>query len=102
MGKLFAYLRVSSVDQAASGLGMTAQQHATFKRGELLGGDWSDKWFGGVHKPGMFLDEAVSAFRVPLAKRPAGKALLAALKPGDTIIIPRIDRAFRWNVTAKR
>ncbi len=42
----------------------------------------------------VFVERAVSGAR-PLDERKEGAALLAALKPGDTIICPRLDRMFR-------
>ena len=42
----------------------------------------------------FFVEAGVSG-SVPLADRPEGQRLLAAAKPGDIIITPRLDRAFR-------
>jgi putative DNA-invertase from lambdoid prophage Rac len=42
----------------------------------------------------MFVERGISG-STPLADRPQGKALLAALKPGDTVITPKLDRMFR-------
>jgi DNA invertase Pin-like site-specific DNA recombinase len=44
---------------------------------------------------GLFVDEAVSAYKVRLAHRPAGARLAAILKPGDMVVFARLDRAFR-------
>jgi putative DNA-invertase from lambdoid prophage Rac len=41
-----------------------------------------------------FVERGVSGSK-PLAERPEGAALLAALRPGDTIITPKLDRMFR-------
>lgn len=41
-----------------------------------------------------FFDEGVSG-AVPLANRPGGGALLAALQPGDTVVVAKLDRLFR-------
>lgn len=95
MGRLFAYIRVSTDRQAESGLGLTAQTNACLREGQLLDGNWADTSFGNTRLPGFHVDDGVSAYRVPLAKRPAGKALLAALKTGDTIILAKQDRGFR-------
>lgn len=55
---------------------------------------------------GLFVDEAVSAYKIRLAKRPAGARLAAALKPGDMVVFARLDRAFRgvsdFTVTVER
>jgi DNA invertase Pin-like site-specific DNA recombinase len=42
----------------------------------------------------VFVERGVSGSR-PLAERPEGSALLAKLRPGDTIITPKLDRMFR-------
>ncbi len=42
-----------------------------------------------------FRDSEVSARKTKLADRPAGAALLAAIKPRDTIVCYRLDRVFR-------
>jgi DNA invertase Pin-like site-specific DNA recombinase len=46
-------------------------------------------------QPGCFVDSGTSAFSVKLERRPAGQELLAALETGDTLIVAKIDRAFR-------
>ena len=55
------------------------------------------KWAAdnGHEVAGEFVDEDVSAFHVPLANRPAGSKLWLALQPGDTVVITKLDRAFR-------
>ena len=42
----------------------------------------------------VFTDEGISG-SVPLQKRPAGRELLKAVQPGDTIIASKLDRMFR-------
>ena len=42
----------------------------------------------------VFVERGVSGSK-PLAERPEGAALLAALRPGDTVITPKLDRMFR-------
>ena len=41
-----------------------------------------------------FVERGVSGSK-PLSERPQGAALLAAIKPGDTVITPKLDRMFR-------
>src|SRR6476620_7401031 len=41
-----------------------------------------------------FVERGVSGSK-PLGDRPRGAALLAALRPGDTVITPKLDRMFR-------
>jgi DNA invertase Pin-like site-specific DNA recombinase len=42
----------------------------------------------------IFIEAGVSC-SVPLADRPEGQRLLAALQPGDVVIAAKLDRAFR-------
>lgn len=49
---------------------------------------------------GAFLDEDQSAFNIPLRRRREGKKLWDLLQPGDTVVIPAVDRAFRSNSDA--
>jgi len=42
----------------------------------------------------VFIEPGVSGWK-PLEQRPQGKALLAAVQPGDTIIASKLDRMFR-------
>jgi DNA invertase Pin-like site-specific DNA recombinase len=43
----------------------------------------------------LWVDEDVSAYRNRLPDRPAGKQMYDALAEGDTVVITKIDRAFR-------
>ena len=54
----------------------------------------------GLPLGGIFLDEDQSAFKIPLRRRREGAKLWEALQPGDTIVIPAVDRAFRSNSDA--
>jgi DNA invertase Pin-like site-specific DNA recombinase len=47
----------------------------------------------------VFTDEGVSG-SVQLAKREAGSRLVAALQPGDVVVMTQLDRAFRDTVDA--
>jgi len=40
-------------------------------------------------------DEAVSAFKRPLLRRPHGRKFVTVAKPGDHIVVTRFDRCFR-------
>jgi DNA invertase Pin-like site-specific DNA recombinase len=44
---------------------------------------------------GIFVDEAVSAYKVRLLRRPAGGRLGDILRRDDMVVFPRLDRAFR-------
>lgn len=84
--RLLAYIRVSTDDQAENGHSLAQQlprlQAYCVAHGHVLAGS--------------FADEGVSA-SVPLARRPGGKALLAALKAGEGegVVVVRLDRLFR-------
>ena len=47
----------------------------------------------------MFIERGVSG-SVPLSDRPEGANLLAALKSGDVVITPKLDRRFRSTLDA--
>lgn len=52
------------------------------------------KWVG--DKPyTLHVDEDVSAYSVPIHKRPAGKVMCDQLQTGDTVLMTKIDRGFR-------
>lgn len=57
------------------------------------------KWVG--DKPyTLHVDEDVSAYSVPIHKRPAGKVMCDLLQTGDTVLMTKIDRGFRSWVDA--
>lgn len=82
------YLRVSTADQADSGLGLAAGREAITKEFEYR---WKDKGFalGPIYE-----DAAVSGAK-PLRSRVAGLRLSNALEAGDVVIFPKLDRGFR-------
>ena len=47
----------------------------------------------------VFVERRVSGSK-PLSGRPQGTAVLAALKPGDVVIIAKLDRMFRSTLDA--
>lgn len=84
--RLLAYIRVSTDDQAEQGhsLGLQPDRLAAYcalHQHQLVG---------------QFQDEGVSA-SIPLARRPGGAGLLAALRAGeaDGVVVVRLDRLFR-------
>lgn len=95
----YAYLRCSHEDSVKSGAGLAAQEISCLQQFEKSAASTADmRWgvFNCQHeRPGFFRDLAVSAFKKPFASRPAGKALLAVAKPGDVIIVHKVDRMFR-------
>jgi putative DNA-invertase from lambdoid prophage Rac len=80
----YGYARVSTVKQADDGESLEVQQH-TIAGYALMHGLTVDQ---------VFVERGVSGSK-PLVERPQGAALLAAIKPGDTIATPKLDRMFR-------
>lgn len=82
------YIRVSSGDQADSGLGLQALRdtvnNAYETRIKARGYE-----FGRIYE-----DQAVSGGK-PLASRPEGRRLAGDLDRGDMVILPKLDRGFR-------
>ncbi|HYN06566.1 MAG TPA: recombinase family protein [Vicinamibacterales bacterium] len=83
-GRAVAYRRVSTVDQADSGLGLEAQQTAIETAAARLGLSLAE----------TFTDAGVSG-GVPLEGRPNLVAAIDALTTGDTLVIARRDRLGR-------
>jgi hypothetical protein len=81
---VYGYARVSTSRQAEEGESLDVQQRT------LAG----YAFMHGLTVDRMFVERGVSG-SVPLADRPLGTALLAALKPGDVLITPKLDRMFR-------
>lgn len=80
---IYGYTRVSTVEQAAGS--SIEDQERRIKGAAMVRGD---------PEPVMFSDPGISG-SVPLASRPAGAALLAALIKGDVLIAAKLDRLFR-------
>jgi putative DNA-invertase from lambdoid prophage Rac len=88
---VYGYCRVSAMIQADEGESLEAQA----RRIE-----------GYAHMQGLplartFIDRGVSGSK-PLAERPQGEALLAALQTGDVVITADLDRMFRSALDAQR
>ena len=77
------YLRVSTLEQAKGA--SLAEQERKIKAAALL---------HGLEEPRLWRDAGVSG-SMPLATRPAGKAMFAKLQSGDIVIAAKLDRAFR-------
>ena len=85
MADALAYIRVSSDDQADSGLGLEAQRQRIADYCQLKG----------LRLAEVFEDPGVSGGK-PLASRPAGSQLLAAAhKTKSLAIVAKLDRLFR-------
>jgi putative DNA-invertase from lambdoid prophage Rac len=80
----FGYARVSTVRQADEGESLEVQQR-TIAGYALMHGMKVDQ---------VFVERGVSGSK-PVSDRPQGAALLAVIRPGDTVITPKLDRMFR-------
>jgi len=97
-GKCVSYLRVSTGHQGKTGLGLMAQSETCDRVAKRHGLFFRDDVHCDTLKPprlGVFVDSGTSAFSTPFAQRNAGSKLLAAVNPGDSLIVARLDRAFR-------
>jgi DNA invertase Pin-like site-specific DNA recombinase len=85
MREALSYIRVSSEEQADSGLGLEAQRQRIATYCELKG----------LRLAEVFEDPGVSGGK-PLAGRPAGSRLLtAAKKRKAVVVVAKLDRLFR-------
>jgi putative DNA-invertase from lambdoid prophage Rac len=85
------YVRVSTERQVDEGVSLGAQERAL--RGYALQ--------HGLALDRVFVEQGVSG-STPIAERPAGAKLLAALRPGDAVLTPKLDRMFRSALDALR
>jgi len=81
----FGYVRVSSAEQAGDDRTSLDTQRRKVAAVAELGGLAVERV---VEEPGVSGGTA-------LGERPGGRELLAALRPGDTVIVAKLDRAFR-------
>jgi putative DNA-invertase from lambdoid prophage Rac len=82
--KVFGYCRVSTSEQANRGLSLDTQRRQIEGWAAVKGWDVA----------AVFVEAGVSG-SVPFAEREEGKQLLTAIKAGDVIITPKLDRMFR-------
>jgi len=83
-GRCYGYCRVSTVAQADEGESLDVQQRQLAGYAQM----------NGLTIDRVFVERGVSGSK-PIADRPQGAALLAALQPGDVVITPKLDRMFR-------
>src|SRR5262245_49767947 len=85
MKDAIGYVRVSSEEQADSGLGLEAQRQRIAAYCQMKGLDLAE----------TFEDPGISAGK-PLASRPAGSRLLATAKKSKAVVVvAKLDRLFR-------
>ncbi|WP_165072091.1 recombinase family protein [Paludisphaera rhizosphaerae] len=83
-GNAVVYLRVSTDEQAEKGLSLRAQEEAATEFAGRKG--WP--------VAAVIRDEGVSGGK-PLKKRPGLRQAIAALGPGDSLVVSKRDRIFR-------
>lgn len=83
---VFGYTRVSTVTQAREGESLEAQKRQVTSYAGAMGLD--------LLPENVFVEAGVSG-STEFQDRPEGARLVAALQPGDMIIFPKLDRAFR-------
>jgi len=88
-GRIYGYCRVGTVQQVEDGESLGVQERSIADYCQMHG----------VELDRVFVERGSSA-STPLAERPEGTKLLAALQPGDTVIAPRLDRLFGSAVDA--
>lgn len=87
--RAYGYVRVSTSQQAQSGLGLQDQIESIQRYCQL----------NGFHLVRTY-EDAEQSGSIDLHKRPAGKALCQTLQPGDVVVIKRLCRAFRNTLDA--
>lgn len=96
---VYAYSRCSHRDSTESGAGLAAQDSENDRvYHDVLENSPENSWGAAKYdhdRPGHFCDKTVSAFRIPLFQRKAGKVLQSILKPGDYVVCAKVDRMFR-------
>jgi putative DNA-invertase from lambdoid prophage Rac len=80
----YGYVRVSTVRQADEGESLEVQER-------IIAGYALQH---GIKVDRVFVERGVSGSK-PLSERPQGASMLAAIKPGDVVITPKLDRMFR-------
>ncbi|GHD41061.1 serine recombinase PinR [Thalassobaculum fulvum] len=81
---VYGYVRVSTMEQANQGQSLETQRAKVALQARMMDAS-IDR---------VFSDRGVSGSR-PLEERPAGKALLEAVRAGDSVIATKLDRMFR-------
>lgn len=82
-GRVFAYARVSTMDQDSQPQILRLESGIEYRM------------MNGYSRGGLFVDDGVSAFFTNFADRPAGGEIWDQLERGDVIICTKMDRMFR-------
>jgi len=82
-GRVFAYARVSTLDQDSQPQSLRLESGIEYRM------------MNGYSCGGLFVDDGVSAFFTNFADRPAGGEIWNQLERGDVIICTKMDRMFR-------
>ena len=82
--RAYGYCRVSTGRQAEEGESLGVQERRVRGYAMQLGFDLTS----------VYVERGVSGSK-PLADRPEGAKLMAALQPGDIVVTPKLDRMFR-------
>lgn len=85
--KIIGYSRVSTTEQASDGRTSLASQENAIRGAAMIHGVEAGE-------VAMFSDPGISG-GTPLAERPSGARLCAALQPGVCVVASRLDRIFR-------
>jgi putative DNA-invertase from lambdoid prophage Rac len=86
---VYGYIRVSTDRQAEEGLSLGTQKRQIEGYAMMIG----------VTLDHVYVERGVSGSK-PFGERQEGARLLAACKPGDTLITPKLDRMFRSSLDA--
>ena len=87
INRVFGYVRVSSVGQAAHGQSLEVQE-------ENIRRYFDYRYRDGYSFEGIIQDPAVSA-SIPLVQRPGGMQLALKIDEGDVVVFSKLDRGFR-------
>ena len=92
MPSAYAYIRVSTIDQAKNGFSLDGQENHVRRYVGYLSSRFEEQFqFDDSH---LFIERGVSATK-QLHLRPMGRKLWAKLRKGDHVVFPKMDRAFR-------
>lgn len=88
-GTARGYTRVSTDEQRRTGISLEVQENQIKAYYDYKLAPLGYRW-GGIYR-----DEAVSGFKLPFIRRPAGEKLHESLRHGDYVIFSKLDRGFR-------